>query len=137
MGAATRLTERRAGGQTVRPESSLSNPHPSRAPSYVTGDLAFPSDGARANDGHVRIHNYTTPSLSGFLAAQQNNSRPLCLRHTRGSCGNRFYVAVLHWPSSNKQAYLVCCDYICSIYQEHCDAALDTRCMNATPPDHR
>lgn len=96
-------------------------------PSYVTGDLAFPSDKARANDGCVCIHNYTTLLLSGFLAAQHNNSSSTSSEaHTwalcRRSFGTHFHDADPIFQHTK---------------QQHRDAALDMGCMNATPSDHR
>lgn len=108
-------------------------------PSYVTGDLAFPSDTARVNDARVHIHNYTTLLLSSFPAAQTNNSCPPGLRRTRGLCPagdfERTSVAVPHaGPSSNNQPRLVMCTLI--TFAEHCDTALATGYVNATPSDH-
>lgn len=73
--AANCVWELRQGWQKREPgaRTHCLQAHPSCAPSYVTGDLAFPSNTARVNDACVHIHNYTTLL---FLAAQTNNSCP-------------------------------------------------------------
>lgn len=106
----------------------------------MTGDLAFPSDTARVNDGRVHIHNYATLLLSGFLAAQTNNSCPLSLRRTRGlrPAGDferaSMWLFHTHGPSSNNQPHLVMCAVI--TFAEHCGAALDAGYVNAMPSEH-
>lgn len=80
----------------------------------MTGEPAFPSDKAGANDGRFRLHNYTTMLLSGLLATQHNtaNSNLLFLR-----CAREFWLRDLllcgWFTLALKQQTTLFCDVRC------------------------